>query len=395
MPSSPIPPTTSDVQRIAAIADPVLRNLQITQCYHELAVAMAAQTGAGANWCTVATWASKQAGQSIRKEDLRRTLEELLAGSDETAAVAGELDLGEPGIADGPGIAGGPDFGAAAHLLWQAINPAAAFERTSQAVARGNQKVFEEIGYEFARFLALFEGRQADENRLAAFLQGLRPGDPPDGQDYLRRAFAHYHQALGQMDASPRAELLLLGNLEIGFHEQTRLQPEIVAAMNAPIYDPRQLRGQLLAALFPDPRSRWRLRLAEMVGRSNPVLAARDRLAADFQHQAHLAITGRLMTLHLSRGRVLRLGQDVRAHFPPELRQITLPDLQVLLARVDPTPDSPTGSGAEDWGRLADRMHFITDLFRAYHLDPTLFDPPFAVEQVVALKSGQRPAGLL
>ncbi len=390
MPDSPAPaPAVSDVQRIAAVTDPVLRNLQITQCYHELARAMAAHTGLGANWCTVATWASKQAGQSIRKEDLRRTLEDLLAGSGEAAAAAADLGVSEPGIA------GGPDIGAAARVLWQAINPAAAFQRTSEAVAAGNKKVFEEIGLEFARFLALIADGQPDDAHLARFLQDLRPGDPPDGQNFLRRAFTHYHQALSQPDDKLRAELLLLGNLEIGFHEQTRLQPEIVAALNAPIYDPRKLRGQLLEALFPDRASRLRLRLIEVFDRSHPVLAARDRLASDLQHQAHLAITEHLMTLRLSRGRLLRLGQDLAAGFPPALRQITLPDLRALLAQVDPTPDSGVGSGAEDWGRLPDRMHFIADLFRAYHLDASLFDPPFAATQVSALKAGQQPAGQL
>lgn len=390
MPASPTPtPTVSDVQRIAAVADPVLRNLQITQCYHELARAMAAHTGPGANWCTVATWASKQAGQSIRKEDLRRTLEDLLTGSGEAAEAAADLGVSEPGIA------GGPDVGAAARVLWQAINPAAAFERTSEAVAAGNKKVFEEIGLEFARFLALFVDGRPGDAKMTRFLQGLRPGDPPDGQDYLRRAFSHYHQALSQPDDKLHAELLLLGNLEIGFHEQTRLQPEIVAALNAPIYDPRKLRGQLLEALFPDRASRLRLRLTEFLGRSHPVLAARDRLASDLQRQAHLAITEHLMTLRLGTGRLLRLGQDLTAGFPPALRQITVPDLQALLVKVDPTPNSGAGSGAEDWGRLPDRMHFITDLFRAYHLDADLFDPPFVAEQVVSLKAGQRPAGEL
>lgn len=56
-------PSVADVERIRAVGDPVLRNLQITQCYHELSAAMAGRTGPGANWCTFATWASKQAGQ--------------------------------------------------------------------------------------------------------------------------------------------------------------------------------------------------------------------------------------------------------------------------------------------------------------------------------------------
>ena len=54
--------------------------------------------------------------------------------------------------------------------------PFDAVELASDAVARGNRKVFEEIGYEFARWLADPE---------PDFLDGLRPGDPPDGQRLL------------------------------------------------------------------------------------------------------------------------------------------------------------------------------------------------------------------
>ena len=56
--------------QIASITNPVLRNLRITECYHRLSVAMAQRIGQSANWCTFATWASKQAGQTIRGEDI-------------------------------------------------------------------------------------------------------------------------------------------------------------------------------------------------------------------------------------------------------------------------------------------------------------------------------------
>ena len=62
-------PDVAAVRRIAAIGDPVLRNLEITYCYSRLAAAVARRTGAGANWCTFATWASRQAGSTIRGED--------------------------------------------------------------------------------------------------------------------------------------------------------------------------------------------------------------------------------------------------------------------------------------------------------------------------------------
>ena len=84
-------PSEQDIQRIAAINDPIVRNLQITQAYHDLSGAMASLTGPGANWCTIATWASKQAGQSIRREDLVVAFERLLRDTPEAEDSAGAL----------------------------------------------------------------------------------------------------------------------------------------------------------------------------------------------------------------------------------------------------------------------------------------------------------------
>ena len=210
--------TVDDVRQIAAHSDPVVRNLQITQAYHDLATAMAQLTGSGANWCAMATWASKQAGQSIRREDLARAFERLLLG---TPAVEQQAEAVL--VASGSENAQQPrSLGGAVEALWEALNPAAAFARTSEAVARGNLKVFEEIGYEFARFLDLFAAGRPGAAQLADFYDGLRPGDPPEGQRYLRQAFAHYVQALDATDPHMRAQLMLLANLEIGFPTPTR-----------------------------------------------------------------------------------------------------------------------------------------------------------------------------
>ena len=92
--------------------------------------------------------------------------------------------------------------------VWDALNPMAAFERASDAVGRGNQKVFQEIGFEFARFLSTCASDAAfDADKIARFCSGLRPGDPPDGQRYLRQAFGRYYQAFFEPDAQARAEL--------------------------------------------------------------------------------------------------------------------------------------------------------------------------------------------
>jgi hypothetical protein len=98
-----------------------------------------------------------------------------------------------------------------------------------------------------------------------------------------------------------------------------------------------------------------------------------------------------MMTLSMPDGQVLQLGRDLASDFPPLLRVVDLPELAALLALVDPTPDSTLDTGAQDWGRLPDRMHFIADLFRAWHIDPSLFDPPFSPDQVADLLAGRLP----
>jgi hypothetical protein len=369
--ASPPPPTIADVARISAMRDPVARNREITGCYHDLAVALGRHIPQGANWCAVATWASRQAGRTIRREDLRRALERALERSDEAQAALETLEQ------EGAALRGeGPEsLLGAVTALRDALSPSAAFNRTSEAVARGNLKVFEEIGAEFARFLSLFDMGLPDEAAVAAFCDGLEPGDPPDGQGVLRSAFRHYHLAL-RSDGKARAEWLLLANLEVGFHEQTRLQPEILEALNAPVVDPAELRARLLDELFPDAGSRARLLLTRLRGDAASLVDAADELARETQRIGRELVTERLMTLELPGGRVLRLGSDLPTAYPDALRALDNPELRAFLTRVDPTPDSPLSSGAGDWSRLPERMHFIADLFRVYHQDAALFSPP-------------------
>ena len=88
--------------------------------------------------------------------------------------------------------------------LWAALEPTSAFARASDAVARGNLKVFEEIGREFARLLALpTSGGAVDPTEFESFRDSLRPGDPPDGQGYLRQAFSSYVEALREPTPKP------------------------------------------------------------------------------------------------------------------------------------------------------------------------------------------------
>jgi hypothetical protein len=105
--------------------------------------------------------------------------------------------------------------------------------------------------------------------------------------------------------------------------------------------------------------------------------------------------TETMMTIRFPPDRVVKLGDDLQAGFPERLRQIADPDLRLLLAQVDPTPDSLGGSGAVDWADLPDRLHFIADLFRCFQETPDLFEAPFNPEQATALKAGRMPQGRL
>lgn len=349
-------PTPDDVARIAALEDPSARNLQITQCYADLSRGLAAQVEGEANWCTFATWASRQAGQTIRKEDLTVAFERLLGDSPEAGWLIAR-------------------FGALARL---AARPNDAFARASDAVGRGNRKVFEEIGLEFARFLALARaGGTVDAAAYTGFRDSLRPGDPPDGQGYLREAFDAYAQALAEPDSKKRCELMLFANLAIGFHEQTRLQPEIAEALEAPFDEPVRLKRDLLKLLARSGVGLAARVLLELLpGRSTRLKRELEALDAQVKTIARSVITDHLMTLAVP-GQVLDLGRDVSGAFPPDLRAITDPRLGELLARVDPTPDTTRGSGARDWSQLSERIHYIADLFRVNQENARLFEPPF------------------
>ncbi len=385
-------PTPADVDRIAALPDPVIRNLQITQCYHELAVALAARAGLSANWCTFATWASKQAGQTIRKEDLARTLETLLSTRSFSAQAAPEVTASAQALGSDRSPAEVQESVAAV------LNPLAAINRASDAVARGNRKVFEEIGREFARFLATCASDEVFEpETIDRYCASLRLGEPPDGQRWLQRAFARYYQAFFESDAKTRAELLLCANIEIGLHEQTRLQPEIMEAMDAAFVDYRQFRLRLIKALFPYNGwlARIRLFLLNLFNRPSPFEGVVNMLLAEARRRARHVITECMMTLELPPNIHLRLGETVPGEFPASLTTLSLSDLCTLLEQIDPTPDSTVESGAVDWADLRDRLHFIIDLFRCTQELPALFDPPFSDAQVAALKAGHVPEGRL
>lgn len=380
-------PSAADVQRIAAISDPVLRNLAITHCYSRLAVAVARRTGAGANWCTFATWASRQAGSTIRGEDAVAFLRRRLARRGELLHPVQWLwrSLLRRGLLN-PGSRLG-------RLTAQLHTPFDALERAGDAVARGNKKVFEEIGLEFARFLdECPPDARVDSPEMRAFCDGLRPGDPPDGQRYLREAFLHYQRQRAEHAPKLRAELLLVANLEIGLHEQTRLQPEIREALDAP-YATQQDLGRRLLELLLASGTRARRAVPD-----RPAAAALGWVARKVQDAgaeiAREVITESFMVLSLP-GRVLALGAHLPDAYPEALRDLADQDLAALIARFEPIAPAPDDCGARDWAVLEQRMHYIVHLFRTTHENAELYRAPFTPAQVSTILAGAIPDGEL
>ena len=339
-------PDPAEVQRITAIRDPVLRNLEITRCYWELARAVAQRTGSGANWCTFATWASKQAGSTIRGEDAEALVRARLGRRADFLHPIRSLwrRLLRMGLLDPDSRLG--------RIVAELHTPLDALERASDAVARGNRKVFEEIGLEFARYLAQCPpDAPVDAPEVRAFLDSLGPEE-------LRRAFTRYQRAA----VEPSAQSLLAANLEIGLHEQTRLQPEIREALDAAF--PAQSAGG------------W---LAKRIEREGARLAREE-------------ITRSLMMLSLP-GRVLWLGAHLADPYPAALETITDAELEALVTRFEPVPPAADDCGASDWSVLEQRMHYILHLFRAWHERPDLAGPPFTEAQLARLAAGAIPDG--
>ena len=251
--------------------------------------------------------------------------------------------------------------------------------------------MFEEIGLEFARYLDECLTEPGDPSKVRRFLDRLRPGNPPEGQRYLRQAFEHYERMRVERTPKAHAELAVLANLEIGFHEQTRLQPQIREALDAAYATEKDLGRRVLAAVFPATGRAWPVIRA-------PAAAVIGVVAAGFQRAssrvAREAITDSLMVLTFPT-RVLALGRHLADTYPDVLSEPADAELTELLAQFEPIAPAADDCGARDWSDLKQRMHYIVHLFCAFHLTEELSRPPFTPEQVATFSRGVVPDGEL
>jgi hypothetical protein len=371
--TQPVFPSVAEIDATTSIAEPILRNLRITAAYAELSNAFVMWLPGGANWCTFATWASRQAGHTIRREDLARVVAARLRTRLEHRAIFREARQ-----------LFGPAVDHLSAIVAEVSQELPGIDRASAAVAVGNRKVFAEIGREFARFL------QWDGTSIGEFTDGLQGGPPPEGQELLRRAFANYQAARRTVDARARAQLMLLANIQIGLHEQTRLQPEIREALDAALLDVADTRRLILERIEERFGAEQFGHVHTLAGR-RLLNAVADEVAEELRLVFRIVITDHLMSIGLPDDRTLRLGSDPVTSFPALLSTLTHPELISLIREYDDAPDTPVGSAAVDWSVLQQRLHFISDFFRGYQEDVSLFEPPFAAPELRAIADGRLP----
>jgi hypothetical protein len=359
-------PSETEVAQIAELTNAAFRNQQITEAYWKLSAEVARRISGHANWCTFATWASRQAGVTIRHEDLANVLRERLRqswkiGGFEAWLINLLLEVNLDVL----------------QLVVDSVSEEGPLKRSSEAVGDGNRKVFEEIGLQFARWLTQFPNIQSITGaEMEAFSSKLTDGRPPQGQDLLRQAFDNYRAASLAQDPKERAELILLANLRIGYHEQVRLQHDIKASLDGALIEPSDLAARLVPKLSQRPSKAARaINVVWFFGES-PLQKVTKALVKDVHLEVRKLITENLMSLWLPPADVVQLGRDLARPFPDNLRTLANADVRQLLASFDPTPASESGSGAQDWANLHQRMRFIANLFRAYGEEKNIFEAP-------------------
>lgn len=343
----------------------LVRNLQVTVGYYRLSQGMRKLIGShNVSWVGFATHASKTAGQAIRHELMPKRMKSAMiraAGYDETFFFLNDVLVSE-------------DHEPSEHPS----EVATALGRVSLLVSEGNVTVYAELARPFLRLIEAFSHDwDRDDSKLAALMdEHLQPGPiEQGGQDYLIEALTAYYSARFETDSKKKAELVFQGNMLVGLHEQTRLQPFIEQALLVPL------------EMMPNRRQ------------------ADDPTGKD--HAQHKILsqtimkwgTKTLMSLTLP-NRGLRLGEDVIAptgveRFPQDLIVLENPRVRELVFQFDRGLNTLSGSAASNWGSLDDRMAFIVDLFRSHQQYKRLFEAPFLEDQISAIEDGYLPAGPL
>lgn len=363
--------TKADVDRVVNQRNLLLRNVQITQGYHEVAQMLGQFLGFdNVNWFAFGTYASKTAGRAIRHETLPRPLKSALIRSAgyENTHIYLDRALGDgerPSLADN--------------------RVSLSLERVSLLLSRGNLLIFGELAWPFVDMVNQFgQTPRPEPRRFGQFLdRHFIPGHFDEGgQDWLRESLNAFYEARFTADKKRKTELIFLGNILLALHEQSRLQPVIEEALGAPF-------DEMTKGLIPETNKELGLLRRRLADR-----------AVNFSREMMLRSVTRMMMAYSLPHREMKLGQNVVAptgliNFPPNLLILEHPRCRQIVQQFDVGLDTLAGSAAGNWGALDDRMRFVISFFRSYQREKRLFTPPFLETQAAAIKAGHFPGGKL
>ncbi|MDT4897590.1 MAG: hypothetical protein QOH25_2667 [Acidobacteriota bacterium] len=317
--------------------DPALSNRKITLVHYRLSQVLQAVIGteAGANFHTWAVWGSRKAGVTIRQEDLGEAIHNATVVSGIVGFLVG---LAASWISKGLWLT---------NLHWSIILLSALFgmfcgsavgrqiaiysrREAARLILTGNRIVLADIGKQTARFVELFHDKEEeDADSLKAFLAELRGGETASGgQDLLRQAFTQYYIARYAKDLKQKHEAAYFANCLAVYHEHIRLEPYIKKSM--------------------------------------PFIIRK-------------CATKRLMQFDV--GTVcLKVSAEVPAldgvPFPETLHHLSNQELSDFLNGENEWRSGFASGPARDWTNINERMRYIFRLFRAMHLEQSVFDQP-------------------
>lgn len=361
----------AETDAVAAITDPVARNLRITQLYHELELAMAdVFESDDLSWCAYGVWASRQVGdamQGLPTDHVRVLLDDPeFIGK---LALPPDLDRWARRLV--PIAHRLPDSVLAAVL--DALQP-----HLAQALGQGNHRVFTELAPTFAGFLDLVRDADGDPDAIEARLPDLyeRIGHVtyPGGAGYeLTVLCACYLRAMRSTDPHQRAQLIFYANLRGAHYEQQRVQGPLEDVSDVILELPASAIGQggavgstIHALGRAAPRTTHRLRhtIGAVIGNTVTDIAVRVNTPID----------------DLAVGDALQIDGS-GASYPPDLRHLDLPEFAQFLQH----PDDWMSLGAEaereirvdNWVNYHERMPFIAHVMRMRQQSTELRQPPF------------------
>jgi hypothetical protein len=375
------------VRAVVAIADPVLRNLWITQSYFDLGNRLQrAVGGLDRTWCGFAVWASDTAGQSIRGEELPERVRALLRTDPEHDADMEAVNrrLRPLQAVNASVTLDGDDLVAAMREALAGV---------SRHIAHGNVLVYAELAPLFVAFVERCEAgdpASITAEELGPMLTTAGGGTAP--ASYVAAAFEWWRRAVVTTDERARAFAVLAANVLAVSHEQKRLQADIAASMDEGMLTATHVMDEVLPG--------WSPRLVDRI----VAAIAGQPLQRIVRRTFRQLTTELLMTLRVP-GAELRLHDDVPPlpdgqRWPDVLAELADSPEEIALAVAvyrswDRTGGSGLHDGARDWAVLTQRMSYIVNLFRGRQRDPSLDAHPFTAEQLDAMRRGLVPPGPL